>query len=123
MSVLTLRPSGAASTTSSARTVSPTPRVCSRGISAKKASDYEPIEFKSEFRYYLLIPEDPGAKPTGTEEILAAAKDSKTARFMLNALYADGHQVSGWSNEQGGWFMTPEITQAFENMMRNAVPQ
>ena len=96
---------------------------CSCCGDATVPSNYQPIEFKSKFRYYLLIPEDPGAMPTGTEEILAATNDSKTARFMLNALYADGHQVSGWNNEQGGWFMTPEITQAFENMMRNAVPQ
>lgn len=78
----------------------------------KDADEAAPVEFSTGFRFYLLTPDDPGAAPSGRETVHAATNSSGTARHMLNLLAADGVRASGWDNERGTWFLTPEIMEA-----------
>lgn len=72
----------------------------------------EPVDFKTGFRYYVLTPTDPGASPTGTESVHAATNQTGLARVILNTLNAQGVPASGWDNQTGTWFLTPEIMDA-----------
>jgi len=76
------------------------------------AAGAKPVRFETQFQYYIVTPIDPGAAPTGSEEVHAATNSSATARLLLNQLTASGIHASGWDNENLTWFLTPEIMQA-----------
>ena len=79
----------------------------------------EPVDFRTGFRYYVLTPTDPGQAPTGTETVHAATNKTDLARIILNTLNAQGVTASGWDNQTGTWFLTPEIMDA----MRSSLPR
>ena len=78
------------------------------------ATGGKPVQFETQFQYYIVTPIDPGAAPTGDEAVHAATNSSATARMVLNMLAASGVQTSGWDNEKLTWFLTPEIMQAMQ---------
>ena len=73
------------------------------------------MEFETAFRFYLLTPDDSGAAPSGRETVHAATNDSAIARHALNLLAAEGVNASRWDNQQGTWFLTPEIMEAMRS--------
>ena len=84
------------------------------------AAGTEPVQFETQFQYYIVTPIDPGAPPTGDEEIHAATNSSATARMVLNLLAASRIHASGWDNKKLTWFLTPEIMDAMQLQRGNA---
>ena len=55
---------------------------------------------------------EPTRAPTGNEPVHTATNDAAIARQAINQLDASGKIASGWDNEAGSWFITPEVKAA-----------